>query len=111
MKSKKLRPYMVWHPVGIRCYPDPALIVFAFYRTQALSLAYKHWPEDDVKYIDLRVRSLNNEANYWFQFADPEKLQKGEPHIAIKTPPTCNECGCYLTAEGECPVCSSEECQ
>ena len=110
MKSKKLRPYMVWRPGYARCVPDLAFIVFASHKNQALTIAYKHWPEE-VRYIDLRARSLRKEADYWLQFADSEKLKKGEPHIAVKTPPTCNECGCYLTAEGKCPICSSEECQ
>ena len=81
----------------------------ARYTTQAKAIGYRNWVSiEDVNYIDLRVKLIREDVDYWLQFADKERLEKGIPHIAFKNPPFCKDCGAWLNPDGSCPFCAVE---
>jgi len=105
-----LKSYFVYIPIGSFCEPDPAVLVFARYSTEAKKIAYREceWCRE-FNYIELRVRLIREDTDYWLSFADKEKLEKEIPHIASKEPPYCESCGAYLSPDGTCPLC--KECE
>jgi hypothetical protein len=53
-KMGKLKPYWVSVPSGGYCEPDPAVLVFARYATEARAVAHRETELSEFEYIELR---------------------------------------------------------